>query len=258
MKFIKSIMLVTLLLMLTILQSCSDNLAAKSVNELLTRGCELAHNGSWSDALKYAKAAVKREPTNAGALILAALAYEHSGDIEQALQAARLAVKADAKYFQAQYTLGRLCLEDQAKIQDSIEPLKRALQLKPKDVNTLILLARGARKLGLLDTVKYFEQLAATKRYAKRAEPWNEMGIIYAEQNNLRNAARCLVTAYNRANNNPIVVLNFALFLDYYNNQPARAVSFYRKFLLLVEDNSAFADKAVQTRKRISAIVAPK
>lgn len=255
MNFMKSIMLITLLLSLTILQSCSENLADKSVDQLLNSGCESARNGLWTKALKYAKAAVKREPANAGALVLAALAYENNDNIEQALQAARLAVKADAKYFQAQYTLGRICLKDQSKIQDSIEPLKRALQLKPKDVDTLVLLARGAKKLGLLDTVKYFEQLAETKRYAGRPEPWNEMGIIYAEQNNSRNAARCLVTAYNRAKNNPIVVLNFALFLDYYNSQPARAVKFYRKFVSLVEDNSAFADKAIQTKKRISEIV---
>ncbi len=258
MKFRKIIILPALLLALVTLQSCSENLADKSVDELLNSGCDLARNGAWAKAMKYAEAAVKREPNNSGALILAALAYENNDNLEQALQAARLAVKADAKYFQAQYTLGRLCLKDPAKIQDSIEPLKRALQLKPGDVDTLVLLARRGRKLGLLDTVKYFEQLTVTKRYGDKPEPWNEMGIIYAEQNNSRDAARCLVTAYNRAKENPTVVLNLALFMDYYNNQPARAVKFYRKFLSLVEGNPVFDNKAGRIRKRISVIVTPK
>jgi tetratricopeptide (TPR) repeat protein len=258
MKFIKSIMIAVLLVALTLLQSCSENLTEKNIDELLNNGCELARNGEWRRALKYAEEAVKREPGNSVAQVLAALAYENNANLEQALQAARLAVKAEPKYFQAQYTLGRLCLKVPAKIQDSIEPLKRALQLKPGDVDTLVLLANGSRKLGLLETIKYFEQLAGSKRYADKPEPWNEMGIIYAEQNNSIGAARCLTTAYSRAKENPIVVLNFALYLDYYHKQPARAVKFYRKFLKLVEDNSAFEDKATQVKTRVNKIVAPK
>jgi tetratricopeptide (TPR) repeat protein len=256
----KIIILPLLLLALVILQSCSENLADKNINDLLNRGCELAKNNDWQQALKYAQEAVKREPANAGALILLALAYENSGDLEQALQTARLAVKADAKYFQAQYTLGRLCLQDPAKIQDSIEPLKRALRLNPGDTDTLVLLAQGSKKLGLLETVKYFEQLAKSKRYQGRPEPWNEMMIIYAEQNNTRDAARCLVTAYSRAKDNPIIVLNFALFWDYYANpkRPVQAVKYYRKFLTIVANNSAFDSKVVQIKKRINEILGTK
>ena len=258
MNFMKSITLITLLLTLTVLQSCSENLSGKSVDELLNRGCALARENAWSEALKYAQAAVKRERTNAGALVLLALAYENNDDLEQALQAARQAVKADAKYFQAQYTLGRLCLKDPAKIQDSIEPLKRALHLNPGDTDTLVLLALGSKKLGLLETVKYFEQVAKTKRYHGKPEPWNEMMIIYAEQNNTRDSARCLVTAYSRAKDNPIVVLNFALFWDYYASpkRPKQAVKYYRNFLGIIEKNSAFDAQAVQVKKRISEIVA--
>ena len=260
MNFRKIIILPVLLLALVILPSCSENLASKNIDELLNSSCELAKNNDWSKALKYAQEAVNREPANAnaGALVLLALAYENSGDLEQSLQAARSAVKADAKYFQAQYTLGRLCLKDPAKIQDSIEPLKRALRLKPDDTDTLVLLAQGSKKLGLLETVNYFEQLAKSRRYQGRPEPWNEMMIIYAEQNNTRDAARCLVTAYSRAKDNPIIVLNFALFWDYYASpkRPVQAVKYYRKFLVIVANNSAFDAKVVQIKKRISEIVA--
>lgn len=258
MKIMKSITLLFLLSTLVILQSCSENLSGKSVDELLSRGCELARNNDWDKALKYAQAADEREPANSGALVLLALAYENTGELEQALQAARLAVKTDAKYFQAQYTLGRLCLKDPAKIQDSIEPLKRALRLKPGDTDTLVLLAQGSKKLGLLETVKYFEQLAKTKRYQGKPEPWNEMMIIYAEQNNTRDAARCLVTAYSRATDNPIIVLNFALFWDYYARPKSstEALGYYRRFLELVAGNAAFDAKAAQIKKRVNDIVA--
>lgn len=258
MKLTKLIMLTAWLMTLAILQSCSENLNDKSVAQLLNRGSELACQGEWQSALKYAKASVKREPENAVAQVLMALVYENNNNIEQALQAARLAAKAEPKYFLAQYTFGRLCLKVPAKIQDSIEPLKRALQLKPGDVDTLILLARGAKKLGLLDTMNYFKQLAASKRYAGRSEPFNEMGILYAEQNNYRSAARCFVTAYNRSPDNPIVTLNLAIFMDYYGKQlPARTVKYYRKFLNQVKDNSVYATQAAQVRKRIHALVTP-
>ncbi len=244
--------------MMVLLSSCRENLTEKSVNTLLQQGTMLAQHGEWQRALRYATEVVKREPDNAAALILQALAYENSGNAELALQSARMAVKAEPNYFQAQALLGRLCLKDPARVQDSIEPLKRALKLRPGDTNTLIMLYEGSRKLGLLDTTKYLQQLAVSKRYRGTAVIQNELGIIHTEHGEKQAAAQCFVNAYKAAakNPNPIIVLNFAVFFDYYAEpkRPTRALKWYRSFLKMVKNNAAFAKQSQKVRQRIAEL----
>lgn len=236
------------------LTSCGEKLDGKSIDELLGRAYSLSSEGNWSSALKYAQAAAERAPENADAQVMLALVYENTEKPQLALQYARAAVKSDPKSFLAQYTLGRLYAKSPGKVQDSIEPLKRALKIKPDDVNTITLLAEASQTLGLLDTIHYFKRLSTCKRYEKSPAPWNQMGIIYALQNDLRNAARCFVTAYNRDPKNHTIVLNFAIFLDQYINNQQRALSYYKEFLRLVDGNSAYAETSRKVRERITQI----
>ncbi len=221
-----------------------------STQVLLNKALDAASRGEWENALRYLETVTEREPNNTNALVFKALAYEGCEKDDLALNAARLAVKNAPDNFQAQYTLGRLYSKDQQKIQDAITPLGRALQIKPDDNNTLLLLGRCATVLKLDSAIKYYKQLAQNIKFKKSAELWNEMGIYYAERQQNRLAAQCFVKAYKLAPSKPLIVLNFATFRDQYAGDPKGALGFYKKYLKIAvpSPNSETQRKRVKTR----------
>ncbi len=221
-----------------------------STRALLNKALDDASRGEWEDALEYLEIVTEREPHNIAALIFKALAYEGCGKNDLALNSARLAVKIAPHDFQAQYTLGRLYSKDQQKMQDAITPLLRALQIKPDDSNTLLLLGRCSTTLKLDSAIKYYRQLTKNKNFKKRAELWNEMGIYYAERKKIRQAAACFVKAYKLAPSKPLIVLNFATFMDQHVGESKRALGFYKKYLKITvpSPNSEAQRKRVEER----------
>jgi len=227
-----------------------------STQALLNKALGAASRGEWKRALGYLETVTDREPNNVNALVFKALAYEGCEKNDLALNAARLAVKNGPDNFQAQYTLGRLYSKDQQKVQDAITPLGRALQIKPDDNNTLLLLGRCSTILKLDSAIKYYKKLAQNPKFKKNAELWNQMGIYYAERQQIRSAAQCFVKAYKLAPSKPLMVLNFATFRDQYAGDPRGALSFYKKYLQITvpSPHSETQRKRVEARiKRINA-----
>lgn len=227
-----------------------------STQALLNKALEDASRGEWENALEYLETVTEREPHNVAALIFKALAYEGCEKNDLALNAARLAVKNAPNDFQAQYTLGRLYCKDQQKMQDAITPLLRALQIKPDDSDTLLLLGRCSTILKLDSAIKYYRQLLKNEKFKKSAKLWNEMGIYYAERKQIRNAAQCFVKAYKLAPSKPLIVLNFATFRDQYVGDPKGALRSYRKYLKIAipSPNSETQRKRVEDRiKKINS-----
>jgi tetratricopeptide (TPR) repeat protein len=237
--------------MLLIFLSSCNKISSMTTNELLIQATESALEGKWSKTLKFAKVAVEREPANTPAFILLAMAYENVGKSELAMEAARKAVKLERDNFMAQYTLGRLYAIDQNKLQDAIEPLLRALTLRPNDPDTLVLLADCSQKLNLPKTTDYYSQLVALSAFNKRYEPWNQLGIYYAEKNSLRNAAICFNQAYTLAPDNHMVLLNFGIFFDKYIRKPDRALNFYKRYLEVTANNPEMDQKKQEIKARI-------
>lgn len=227
-----------------------------STQSLLNKALDAGSRGEWEKALGYLETVTEREPNNINALVFKALAYEGCEKNDLALNAARLAVKNAPDNFQAQYTLGRLYSKDQQKVQDAITPLGRALQIKPDDNSTLLLLGRCSTILKLESAIKYYEKLAVKPKFKNNAELWNEMGIYYAERQQIRRAAQCFVKAYKLGSSKPLVVLNFATFRDQYVGDPKGALSFYKKYLKIAvpSPNTEMQRKRVEARiKRINA-----
>jgi len=227
-----------------------------STQALLNKAFYEADRGEWENALEYLETVTEREPHNVAALIFQALAYEGCEKGDLALNAARIAVKNAPENFQAQYTLGRLYSKDQQKMQDAITPLGRALQIKPDDSDTLLLLGRCSTILKLDSAIKYYKQLLKNKKFKKSAELWNEMGIYYAERQQIRRAANCFVKAYKLASSKPLIVLNFATFRDQYVGDPKGALRSYKKYLKIAvpSPNSETQRKRVEDRiKKINA-----
>ena len=222
-----------------------------TTTELLDQATSAAQGGKWNTTLKFVKVAVEREPANAPAFILLAMAYENTGKNEQAIEAARKAVKLEPDNFLAQYTLGRLYAIDQNKLQDAVEPLLRALKLRPGDSDTLLLLADCCQKLNLPKTPDYYNLIVALPAFKNRHEPWNQLGVYYAEKGNLRNAAACFKQAYAIAPENHMVLLNFGIFFDKYLRQSERALKYYQRYMDITAKNPEMEQKKQEIKARI-------
>jgi tetratricopeptide (TPR) repeat protein len=232
---------------------CGKN-SSLPTQTLLNEALKDASSGRRDKALSNLEIVTRREPNNVAALIFKAVVYEGSGKDDLAVNTARLAVRAAPKNFQAQYTLGRLYSKDQSKMQDAIPPLVRALELRPHDTNTLILLARCSSIFKLDSAIKYYTELAADKKFRKCAELWNEMGIYYAGRQQVQKAAQCFVKAYKLDSSKPQIVLNYATFADYYAGESKRAVGFYKKYLAITVPSPNFAAQRKRVEARIKEI----
>ena len=236
--------------MLVFLSAC-NRMSSMTTTELLDKAAEAAQSGKWPMTIKFAKVAVEREPANTSAFILLAMAYENTGKSEQSIEAARKAVKLEPDNFMAQYTLGRLYAVDQNKLQDAVEPLLRALKLRPNDPDTLLLLADCSQKLNLPKTPDYYNLVVALPAFKKHHEPWNQLGVYYAEKGNLRNAALCFSQAYTLAPENHMVLLNFGIFFDKYVRKPDRALKYYQKYMEVTANNPEIEQKKQEIKARI-------
>ena len=251
--YIKKIgFLLTLCLGLALLVGCGG--PPLSTQVLLNQALKDASRGDWKDALESLETIIEREPRNINALIFTAIAYESCGENDLSLNAARLAVKNAPNDFQAQYTLGRLYSKDQQKMQDAITPLLRAEQIKPDDTNTLLLLGRCSTILKLDSAIKYYKQLLKNKNFKKNSELWNEMGIYYAERQEIRQAASCFVKAYKFDSSKPLIVLNLATFMDQYVGDSGRALRYYKKYLKLAVPSPSSETQRKRVQARIEKI----
>ncbi len=217
---------------------------------MLNKAYDEARRGEWNEALDYLETVTEREPHNISALIFQALAYEGCEKDDLALNAARLAVKNAPDNFQAQYTLGRLYSKDQQKVQDAITPLGRALQIRPNNSDSILLLGRCSTILKLDSAIKYYKQLAKNPKFKNNVELWNEMGIYYAGCQQIRNAANCFVKAYKLNSSKALIVLNYSTFRDQYVGDPKGAFKFYKKYLKIAvpSPNSETQRKRVEAR----------
>jgi len=248
----KMMILLTISVGLALLIGCDGKPLSTQV--LLNQALNDASRGDWEDALDTLEIITEREPYNVAALIFIAITYEACDDMDLALNAARLAVKNAPDDFQAQYTLGRLYSKDQQKMQDAITPLLRALQIKPDHSETLLLLGRCSTILKLDSAIKYYKQLLKNKDFAKNAELWNEMGIYYAERQAIRRAATCFVKAYKLDSSKPLIVLNFATFIDQYVGESERALSFYENYLKITVKSPNSEKQRTRVEERIKKI----
>ena len=116
-----------------------------TADEWMQKSLTSAKEAKWGRALDQAERAVAKAPGDTLANVLYAIALENNSRQDEALNAA-IRAGADSSCFIAQYTLGRLYCRQQ-KYDSSVKPLTRALELRPDDANTLILLARAKLRL---------------------------------------------------------------------------------------------------------------
>ena len=141
---------------------------APTADEWMRKSLASAKEAKWGRALDQAENAVAKAPGSTLANVLLAIALEHNNRPEEALNVA-IRAGADTSSFIAQYTLGRLYCR-QGKYDSSVKPLTRALELRPDDENTLILLARAKLRLNTEDAVSLKVGQAVRDTNARWAE----------------------------------------------------------------------------------------
>lgn len=211
---------------LLLLSACSS--AKKTPAELLSEAISAGTKGDWESALALSTDALENAPGNRDILLFSALALEHMGKLEEAVNRVQ-SISSDPNDFMVQYTLGRMLFK-QGRLEQCIAPLKYAEQASPEDMNTLILLSKATLRLKTRDAALYQKKLLSFPAFVNSPVVFNELGVIYALQGKFREALAFLLDP--RASL-PVSVLNAAIIHDWYLNEKPRAAELYRNYLRL-------------------------
>ncbi|MBE6367975.1 MAG: tetratricopeptide repeat protein [Lentisphaerae bacterium] len=227
------------------------------VDELLNRAVDCGRSGNWQSCEENALAVLKKDPLNTHALLLRSLAAEHLGKNDVALSSARQAAENAPGDFAVQYSYGRLLALKPGRAKEAIQVLERALKLRPGNRNTLILLGQCGSQINSDKTIEYYMALPETVR--RQPEIQTRIAIYYLDRRdqhkrNLDLALRALANAYNTAPDNPVIVLNLALFLDHQGFSKRKAVAFYERYLNLTRQNPELNSTRAQVKSRISVL----
>jgi len=222
-----------------------------TADEWMHRSLASAKEAKWGRALDQAENAVEKAPGNTLANVLLAIALENNNRPDDALNAATRA-GADTSCFIAQYTLGRLYCRQQ-KYDSSVKPLTRALELRPDDANTLILLARAKLRLNTEDALNLNKRLLSIPQFSQSPVIYNELGVLQVMKGEPKKATALFLKALSLDADNPYLNLNNAILHDYHLGDLMKARQYYNSFLRLAANRRELLDeyKEVQTRLEI-------
>lgn len=218
----------------------------------LRKGERLIAKGQYAEAIPVLNEGVqllRAAPANvqATAWNLLGLACHGAGQPDAAARAYLEALKLDRNLWAADYNLGCLHLE-QTNYPGAIDSLSTYTTLHPKDLNGYLLLGRARlqsamehpgtesnRRLQLENArldYEYAEKLHST------AEACNALGIIELQRRNpgselVRASVDYFKRALQREPHYPPAILNLAIVLHRYMNEPQAALDKYREYLAL-------------------------
>lgn len=196
-------------------------------------------SGNWSKAQSYAKMALKADINNVDAQIMYAICQDKLGNTEDATKTLRNIVQGNPGSFLAQLSLGRM-LYTTKNYEEAYEYLGNAYNLNNANMDALVLYAQCAGKLQTKSTLDLYLKLAQTPQYSNKPEIYNNIGVYYLDARDYSSAVKYLLKAYRLDNTNPIVIANLGIVKDSYLKDPKQAKFFYRKFISLTINNSAF------------------
>ena len=205
-----------------LLTSCSSE--KKTPASLLADAVAAGKEGNWETALSLSSSAMEGAPGNRDILLFSALALENTGRLEEAVNRVQ-SIASDSNDFMVQYTLGRMLFK-QGRTEQCLAPLKYAEQASPRDVNTLILLAKASLRLNTKDAAEYQKKLLSFPSFVNSPVVFNELGVICALRGKPREA---LIFLKDRRATLPVSMLNAAIIHDWYLNEKPQAVELYGK-----------------------------
>lgn len=259
-------LVITTLMLVLHTTSCSKKVEL-SVDDLLRRAVKYGDTGHWRLALADAERAVELSPSNPNAVVMYALCLEHNQKMTSALNEMEKVGASAFDNFMVQFTLGRMLFNKGNKEDDinyfnsALEPLTRALELRPDSIPTKKLLAMCLSKQGNIvnydKAFKLFNQLRKTRELVNVPDAYNEAGVVMArsylekkDPRKLKYAKAYFTYAYNRGKKNPTVVFNIAVFYDRFLNNKAVAIKLYDRYLRLAKDNFQLSEQYDKVKRR--------
>ena len=227
-----------------------------TVGECVKQGSAAADAGDWETALKFAEKGVGCAPENVDAQLLKAIAAQRCRRRDDAYLAASQAVKLAPDNFNAQYTLGCICVENGGRQLEAKRAFQAALKLRENDLDTLVALCNLTAETGDPDLLKYLKQLetAAPKSITDSAVFRNQRGVALLHSHSRDGALREFNAAQREDWNDPNIVYNAACAYDNYrlatgrgNRQAVREL--YERYLKLTS-----ADKSAEPTRNLVRI----
>jgi len=226
---------------LLILVGCGEKI--KNSDALLKKSVDLALNsGKWEKALNYAKRAVKLDTNNVDAQIMAAICMDKTGDSDEAAKQLRNVILSTPNNFLAELSLGKILYNSQ-KYEEAYEHLASAYNLNNNSIETLSLYAECAGNTLAQNTLELYAKLLNMGQFSNKFEIYNNLGVYFANSQNYNRAFSSFMKAYRLSPKNPIIIANLGIFKESYQPDTKQAKFFYRKFISITKDNSAFDEQ---------------
>lgn len=262
---------------LVCVSACKEEEEAMSAQALLDSAYAAAtdeKNTDWVQALALSERAYKLNSSDTAIRIMYAMALERNGRTGDAIAVMESGKDADQESFMAQYTLGRMYYlnGDYGK---SVDPLRKAHQLRPEDGDVMLLLMQACVSAGHGEEAKALCSLLQRKfkeRYGKSIFLYNEVALIrYAllEENDKIRAYPFFEWVAGEGHNSPEVQWNMAVYLDYvHENVDTRwkvggmtqrqarqqAKRYYSRYLQLTEGTQGWDAEREFAQKRLNSI----
>lgn len=238
------------LVLLAVVTGCGPS----TPEECLDRAMLSASAGEWKGAFKLASRAVKLAPGNIEALVMQSITARRCGKPETAYEAASRAVNLDPSSFAAQYTLGRVCMDDPTRSEEAKRALVNAFKLRRDDRDTLVLLCNLCERDALSSHLTFLTLLRRDPEYAGHPALYNQLGIAYMRIKDHAKARAAFVNAWKFGRNDPNITYNTACFFDRYTNSAQAAAKLYRDYLELSAGDSDAAAPRAAAAARLEAL----
>ena len=230
-----------------LLCSCSDR---DSADKKLNQAVKQARQGEWESVQKSASDLAVDYPKTSAPLLLQALAYEKSGDMFKAIDLATQCAKADPENFTVLYTLGRLYSQDAQRSAEAFTILEHALELKPDDRNTLILLCNLGVTRNEPNTGKYIDMLMKQSDRESFARIGYLKALFLGNNGKISEAVNYMFEAAKSSRDNPLLILNAARFIDLQGREyRIKARNLYMIFVSIYQRTASPAPELLQEAK---------
>ena len=233
---------------LAMLTGCGGVDVNQELSEAL-RLAELGDTDSWAAAAAKVEVCIEAGRTEPDILAFHVMCLQRSGDVEGAKAGARDVLQIAPDNFTANFLMGKM-LSEEGNYLEALDYLRTAHELKPGDIDALVLVARCAGKQNVPEAEKYYQALMTHEEFASSHLPYNELAIWYVQQARYPEAMSYFSQALQKQGANPQIYLNMAVTQDKYFKKPLVARHLYNRFLAEAGDEYPAKQRQVQNRLR--------
>ena len=224
-----------------------------SDNERLNTAVEELKKDNISGSSRQLELVLKKNPDNCSARMLQALIYERNGEDDKALDMVTQVVKDYPDSFAALYTQGRLLAKSQPRRSLAYDTLKKAHELQPQDVPTLILLCNLGTELNYRKVSVYLDALLKRPEFANNNILHYQQGKCHLN-NGRRQQAFDSFRAALRGCRDAALIFNVAYAIDNANLDRKYAAGLYSLYLRYPGQKGKSRDRIAHASQRIRVL----